>query len=229
MKQAPQLIVALDVDSRKEALRWVRLLYSEVRIFKVGLQLYTAYGPQIIKDIRKTGAEVFLDLKFNDIPNTMAAAAKEAVKSKAAMITVHALSGPEALEAVSEVCKGSKTKVFAVTILTSIGQHFLQDLGMRRGIRDEVVYLAKMAKRCGIDGIVCSAQEAGLVRKNLGRNFLIVTPGIRPQAAGDDQKRTATVKEAVKAGSNFLVVGRPILKSPCPSRVVKDIIAEFKN
>jgi orotidine-5'-phosphate decarboxylase len=229
MKQATQLILALDVDSRKEALRWVRLFYPQVVIFKVGLQLYTACGPQIIKDIRKTGAEVFLDLKFNDIPNTMAAAAKEAVKSKAAMITVHALSGPEALKAVSEVCKGSKTKVFAVTILTSIGPHFLQDLGIRRGIREEVVYLAKMAKRCGIDGIVCSAQEAGLVRKNLGRNFLIITPGIRPQAVGDDQKRAVTVKEAVKAGSNFLVVGRPILKSTRPLQAARDIIAECKN
>jgi orotidine-5'-phosphate decarboxylase len=224
-----KLIVALDLGSRKEALRWVKLLYPDVKTFKVGLQLYTACGPQIIRDIQKTGAEVFLDLKFNDIPNTMASAAREAAKYKVAMLTVHALAGPEALKATVSACNASKTKVLGVTILTSICPHFLKDLGIKRKLSAEVVYLAKLAKRCGLDGIVCSVQEAALVRKALGRNFLIVTPGIRPTSVRDDQKRAATVRQALKAGSDFLVVGRPILKSARPLQAARNIIAECKN
>ncbi len=224
MRHNTQIILALDVDNHKEAMHWVRLLYPQVKIFKVGLQLFTACGPKIIQDIRKAGAEVFLDLKFNDIPHTMANAAKEALKYKAAMFTVHALSGPLALKAVVKACRKSRTKVLAVTLLTSICGHFLKDLGIRRKISDEVLYLAKMAKRCGVGGVVCSAQETRMLRKELGKNFIIVTPGIRPKAAAkDDQQRVATASEAVQAGSNFLVIGRPILEAKDPLRVVKEL------
>jgi len=216
-----KLILALDVDNYQKAMRWVKLLYPKVKIFKVGLQLYTACGPKIIQDIRKIGADVFLDLKFNDIPNTMANAAKEAVKQKAAMFTVHTLSGPTALKVVASICKGTKTKAVGVTLLTSICQHFLHDLGIKRRLLDEVLYLAKMAKRCGLDGVVCSVQEAGLIRKTMGKNFIIVTPGIRPiNDTKADQKRIATASQAIKAGSDFLVVGRPILEAQDPKLAV---------
>lgn len=224
-----QLILALDVDDYQQAIRWVKLLYPQVKIFKVGLQLYTACGPKIIQDIRKAGAEVFLDLKFNDIPNTMAAAAREAVKHKAALLTVHTLSGPTALKAVAGAVKGSKTKVLGVTILTSLCQHFLKDLGIKRKLSAEVLYLAKMAKSSGLDGIVCSVHEAGVIRKALGRNFLIVTPGIRPNVSCDDQKRPATAKEAIRAGSNFLVVGRPILNAKDPVVAVESILRDITD
>lgn len=224
MNHQPKLILALDVNTYQKAMYWVKLLYPRVKIFKVGLELYTACGPRIIQAIRAKGAEVFLDLKFNDIPNTMVNAVREALKQKVSLLTVHTLSGPDALKEVAHACGGSKTKVLGVTILTSICPHFLQDLGIKRKLSEEVLHLAKMAKRCGLDGVVCSVREAKIVRKHLGKNFLIVTPGIRPKAAGDDQKRTATVVAAVKAGSDYLVIGRPILKAKDPLKVVEEIM-----
>jgi len=224
-KQATKLILALDVNNYKKAIRWVKLLYPQVKIFKVGLQLYTACGPKIIQDIRKIGAEVFLDLKFNDIPNTMANAAKEALRHKVAMFTVHTLSGPTALKEAAKVCKGSKIKTLGVTILTSICPRFLKDLRIQRTLSEEVLYLAKMAKRCGLDGVVCSVREAGIIRKYLGRNFIIVSPGIRPAGfSKGDQKQTATPQEAQEAGVDYMVVGRPILEAKDPFRVVQDLI-----
>jgi orotidine-5'-phosphate decarboxylase len=230
MKKATQIILALDVNNYQQAMRWVKLLYPKVKIFKVGLQLYTACGPRIIQGIRNIGAEVFLDLKFNDIPNTMANAVKEALKYKVALLTVHTLSGPTALKEVADACRSSRTKVLGVTILTSICPHFLKDLKIKRTLPEEVLYLARMAKRCGLDGIVCSVQEARAIRKYAGRNFLIVTPGVRPDsAASDDQRRTATVKEAVKAGADFIVVGRPILKAANPLKAAQEMIADCKK
>jgi len=230
MKNKNRIIVALDVESRKEAMRWVDLLYPKVAIFKVGLKLYTACGPEIITAIRKKGAEVFLDLKFNDIPNTMAGAVKEALKYRVAMLTVHTLAGPAALKAVAGVARGSRTKILGVTILTSICGHFLKDLGIRRSVSDEVLYLAKMAKRCGLDGVVSSAQEAGVLRRSLGKDFLIVTPGIRPdKVAGGDQKRVATPQEAIKAGADLLVVGRPILEAKDPLSALGELLVESRG
>lgn len=226
MIRQKKIILALDVDNHKEAMRWVNLLYPKIKVFKVGLQLYTACGPKIIQDIRKIGAEVFLDLKFNDIPNTMVNATKEVLKYKVAMFTVHTLSGPTALKEVAAVCRGSKTKVLGVTILTSICGHFLKDLGIKRKLSDEVLYLAKMAKRCGLDGVICSAQEAKIIRRYLGKNFLIVTPGIRPgKVCAGDQKRAATPREAINAGADFLVVGRPILEAKNPLSALKELLA----
>jgi orotidine-5'-phosphate decarboxylase len=197
-----------------------------VKIFKVGLQLYAACGPQIIQDIRKIGAEVFLDLKLNDIPNTMANTAKEILKHKVTMFTVHTLSGPTALKKVAAICRGSRTKVLGVTILTSLCAHFLQDLRIKRTLSQEVLYLAEMAKRCGLDGVVCSAQEARMIRKKLGRNFLIISPGIRPAGFScGDQRQTATPKEARQAGVNYMVAGRPILKAKDPRQALKGLIS----
>ncbi len=220
-----KVILALDVNNYKKAIRWVKLLYPKVKIFKVGLQLYTACGPKIIRDIRKIGAQVFLDLKFNDIPNTMVNAAKEALRHKVAMFTVHTLSGPTALKEVARVCQRSKTKVLGVTILTSICPHFLRDLKIQRSLSDEVLYLAKMAKRCGLDGVVCSAQQAKLMRKHLGKHFIIVSPGIRPQGfSKGDQRQVATAEQAKRAGVDYIVVGRLILEAKDPLKVVKQLL-----
>jgi orotidine-5'-phosphate decarboxylase len=230
MTGKPKLILALDVDSYRQALRWVNLLYPKVKIFKLGPQLYTACGPKIIQDIRKIGAEVFLDLKFNDIPRTMAKAAQQAMRHKVALFTVHTLSGPAALKEVANICQGSNTKVLGVTLLTSICPYFLKDLGIRRSLSSEVLYLAGMAKRCGLDGVVCSVQEARIIRKHLGKNFIILTPGIRPAGtAKNDQKRTGTASEAIAAGANFIVVGRPIIQAKDPLSVVKEILKEAES
>lgn len=228
MKGQSKIILALDVDSEKKAMRWVNLLYPKVKMFKVGLELYTACGPKILQRIGKKGAGTFLDLKFHDIPNTMVNAVKEALRYKVAMLTVHTLAGPEALKAVAKSCRRSKTKVLGVTVLTSLSAHFLQDLGIiKRKLSDEVLYLAKMAKTCGLDGVVCSVKEAATIRERLGRNFLIATPGIRPErTTAYDQKRVATAKEAVKGGADFLIVGRPILEAKDPFKVLEELSGE---
>ncbi|MBN1913597.1 MAG: orotidine-5'-phosphate decarboxylase [Candidatus Omnitrophica bacterium] len=224
MKKTPQIILALDVDTRAEAMRWVKRLYPEVGIFKVGLKLYTAGGPSIVRDIEKTGARVFLDLKFNDIPNTMADATKELLKYKVSMFTVHTLSGPAALEAVASACAKNKTKALGVTILTSIGARFLKDLKITRSLAEEALYLARMAKRCGLSGVVCSAGEAVLMRKHLGRDFLIVCPGIRMKGdSRDDQSRSATPGFAASSGVDYIVVGRPVLKAKEPLKAIEAI------
>jgi orotidine-5'-phosphate decarboxylase len=224
----PKLILALDVDTAGKAGHFVKILYPVVKIFKVGLKLYTAFGPKIIKEIEACGADVFLDLKFNDIPNTMADAVKEALKNKVSMLTVHTLSGPSALKEVSKAARGTKTRILGVTILTSICQNFLNDLKIQRPLSEEVLYLAKMAKRCGLSGVVCSVHEAKQIRKACGKNFIIITPGIRPKGAGkNDQQRAATPAEAKKSGANFIVVGRPILDANDPLKAAQKIIEEL--
>jgi orotidine-5'-phosphate decarboxylase len=219
-----KLILALDVDTFSKARYFVNKLYPKIKIFKVGYQLFTACGPKIIEFINRIGAKVFLDLKFNDIPNTMVNAAKEILKYKVAMFTVHTLSGPTALKAVANICKKSQTKVLGVTVLTSLCPHFLKDLKIKRTLSAEVLYLAKMAKRCGLNGVVCSVKEAKAVRKHLGKNFTIVSPGIRPAGfSKEDQARTATAQGAKAAGVDYIVVGRPILKAKDPLKVVKEL------
>ncbi|MBM3246066.1 MAG: orotidine-5'-phosphate decarboxylase [Candidatus Omnitrophica bacterium] len=223
-----ELILALDVNSRQQAMRWVNLLYPKVTIFKVGLQLYTACGPKIIQDIRKTGAEVFLDLKFNDIPNTMANATRELLKYQVAMFTVHTLSGPDALKEVAQACRGSRAKALGVTVLTSISSNFLKDLKIQRSLSQEVLYLAKMAKKCGMSGVVCSVPQAKIIRKYLCRNFIIVCPGIRPAGSSrGDQQQIATPQAAKDGGADYIVVGRPILEARRPLAVTESILRDI--
>jgi orotidine-5'-phosphate decarboxylase len=220
MKHRPQIILALDVDTLKEAKYFVDKLYPTVKIFKVGAQLFTACGPKVIELIHKKGAEVFLDLKFFDIPNTVAHAVTAAVHMKVKMLTLHILGDEDMLKQALKAADNESRKMkcrrpllIGVTVLTSKETSF-----------NDVLTLARMGLESGLDGIVCSAREAKLLRKNLKRNFIMVTPGIRPKGVtSDDQKRTATAEEAVKAGSNFLVVGRPILKAPDPLRAAKVI------
>lgn len=217
----PSLIVALDVDSFTKAKKLVDALYPVVKIFKVGSQLFTLAGPKIVEYIKKKKAEVFLDLKFHDIPNTIANAVRSAVSLEAKMLTLHASGGDEMLRAAVKAAaeESSRLKVkrpllIGVTVLTS------QDARP-----DDVLGLARKAIDRGLDGVVCSVREAADVRQACGSGFIIVTPGIRPDsAAKDDQKRTATVCEAIAAGSDFIVVGRPIVEAADPLKAAKEFI-----
>lgn len=216
----PKIILALDVDNSGKAGYFVDKLYPRIKIFKVGMQLYTAIGPKIIQMIHKKGGEVFLDLKFLDIPNTVARAVRQAARYKVKMLTLHISGGEEMLKAAVFAAKDEAKKLrikkpllIGVTVLTSQKAHPTQ-----------VLKLARTGIASGLDGVVCSAQEARALRSKIKRKFVIITPGIRPAGTDkNDQKRVATIAEAVKAGSNFLVIGRPILEAKNPLEVVKSL------
>lgn len=218
-----KLILALDVDSPEKARNFVNLLYPKVRLFKIGSQLFTGCGPKIIEFIHKKGGEVFLDLKFHDIPNTVANAVAQACRLKVKMLTLHISGGKEMLEAAVKAAKEASLAIkrespllIGVTVLTS------QESG-----REEVLRLARIGLGCGLDGVVCSVREVRFLRGRLGKDFVIVTPGIRPRQTGvDDQKRTATASQAIAAGSDFLVVGRPILEAKDPAVALAGILNE---
>lgn len=217
----PKIILALDVDNLKKAKYFVNKLCPKIKIFKIGSQLFTGYGPKIIKFIHKQGAEVFLDLKFYDIPNTVANAVRQAVRLKVKMLTLHIWGQAEMLKAAVKAAKDEarllklrKPLLIGVTVLTS-----------KDAAPAEILRMAKVGLACGLDGIVCSGKEVGFLKKNIKNKFIAVTPGIRPaRAAADDQKRTVTAAEAIKAGSDFLVVGRPILQAKDPNRAMQDIL-----
>ncbi len=220
----PKIILALDVDSFSRAKHFVDLLYPQVRIFKVGLQLFTACGGKIIKYIKKKGAGVFLDLKFHDIPNTVGNAARAVVRiGGVKMFTVHTQGGLAMLQAARKAAAEEALKsgikhplIIGVTVLTSEeNTSKMSALVLRR---------AHLARQAGLDGVVCSVQEAKMIRKQMGKNFIILSPGIRPAGiTKGDQKRIATPDEANKAGVNFIVVGRPILEAKNPAQVVEQI------
>jgi len=216
-KQA-NVILALDVDSFAKAKYFVNKLYPQIKIFKVGIQLFTHAGPRIVEYINKKGAQVFLDLKFFDIPHSVAKAVRQAVRLRVKMLTLHILGDQDmlkqALKAAKEEAKRLRVKrplLIGVTVLTS-----------KETTSSDVLTLAKIGIECGLDGVVCSAREAALIRREIKKKFLIVTPGIRPEGVSSyDQKRTVTVKEAIKAGSDFLVIGRPILEAKEPFKVLE--------
>ncbi len=211
----PQIILALDVDTIEEAKSFVDKLYPRIKIFKVGSHLFTAYGPKIIELIRKKGAEVFLDLKYLDIPNTVANAVAAATRLKVKMLTIHISGGKEMIEAAVSAAK--QVKLIGVTVLTS-----------QNTKPSEVLKLAKLGLASGLDGVVCSVRETAFLRSKIKNNFIIVTPGIRANhCICDDHKRTATVKEAQKAGSNFLVIGRPILKAENPLKKAEEFLGDL--
>jgi orotidine-5'-phosphate decarboxylase len=214
------IILALDVDSFAKAKYFVNKLYPQIKIFKVGIQLFTHAGPRIVEYINKKGAQVFLDLKFFDIPHSVANAVRQAVRLRVKMLTLHILGEQDmlkqALKAAKQEAKRLGVKrplLIGVTVLTS-----------KETTSSDVLTLAKIGIECGLDGVVCSAREAALIRREIKKKFLIVTPGIRPEGVSSyDQKRTATVKEAIKAGSDFLVIGRPILEAKEPFKVLEKI------
>jgi len=230
-----RLIFALDVDSFEEAERWVKQLHEQVGVFKVGKQLFTRCGPEVVRMVRAEGGEVFLDLKYHDIPNTVAMAGVEACRLGVRMFNVHALGGREMMaKLVAEVDarypRGSQERplLLAVTILTSSTEATLGEVGIERPVREMVPRLARLAREAGMDGVVASPQEVGLIREACGTDFAIITPGVRPATAAlDDQKRVMTPGEAIAGGADYLVIGRPISAASDPVAAADRILDEM--
>ena len=226
----PKIIVALDYPAAAPALALAERLQPALCRLKVGKELFTAAGPGLIEQLQRRGFEIFLDLKFHDIPNTTAQACKAATSLGVWMVNVHALGGRRMLEAAREAIANSshQPKLIAVTMLTSMAQEDLADIGIEVTPAEMVLRLAKLAQDSGLDGVVCSAQEAALLRKQCGNEFCLVTPGIRPlQASRDDQSRVMTPLAALQAGSSYLVIGRPITKAADPLQALLDINKEI--
>ncbi len=227
---ATELIVALDFDDAKTAMQLVDAAGDAVEWFKVGKQLFTREGPGIVKSLKERGKKVFLDLKFHDIPNTVAQAVKSAAASGADMTNVHALGGPEMLKAAAVAGRETGILVVAVTILTSMDEKQMQSVGLSGGAMENVARLAGLTSQCGLPGVVCSALEIETVKKACGADFKLVVPGIRP-AGGQrgDQKRVMTPGAATRAGAEFIVVGRPITQAASPVEAAKRILAEITD
>ncbi|MCX5665741.1 MAG: orotidine-5'-phosphate decarboxylase [Candidatus Omnitrophica bacterium] len=236
MMPKERLIVALDVDTKEKALGLVEKLKAEVKIFKIGSELFTSCGPDIVAAIKAKGCGIFLDLKFHDIPNTVAKSAIAATRLGVTILNVHALGGydmmKKCIEAVAleaKALKITKPHVIAVTVLTSMDENSLKKIGINDNMEKQVLKLAKLAKDASLDGVVASPSEVKLIRRELGEEFIIVTPGVRPGwAAADDQKRIATPKEAVLNGATYIVVGRPIVEASDPMAATKKILEEIK-
>lgn len=236
LKEAKKrLIFALDVDSFAKAQGLVEQLRDQVGLFKVGKQLFTRCGPRVVEMIRQQGSEVFLDLKYHDIPNTVAKAGVEACRLGVSMFNVHALGGLEMMQqTVKEVDAWCQTNsrprpiMLAVTILTSSTEATLRGVGIDRPVMEMVPKLARLTKEAGFDGVVASPQEVALIRAACGDDFAIVTPGVRPAfSAMDDQKRVTTPAEAIAAGATHLVIGRPISAAENPAQAAQMILDEI--
>jgi orotidine-5'-phosphate decarboxylase len=233
-----RLIVALDVETPAEAERLTAALEGQVRRFKIGSQLFTAAGPTAVEAVLKRGAEVFLDLKFHDIPNTVAAAAREATRLGVFMFNVHASGGRAMMRAAAEGARAAARElsvrrplVIAVTVLTSLDRAALaRELGIASSVEGYVLHLAELARDAGLDGTVASPQEIAAIRRSLGPSWTLVTPGVRPAgSAADDQSRIATPAAAVRAGAHYLVVGRPITAARDPAKAAEAVLAEMRS
>ena len=228
------ILVALDVDTAARALHLADELRGTVGGYKIGKQLFTAEGPSMVRELTSRGDRVFLDLKFHDIPNTVAGAIQSAVATGAWMVNVHASGGSAMMKAAAEAATKAaaalgrpRPLVIAVTVLTSMTDAALNEISVSRPMLDQVVHLAKLAKGSGLDGVVASPQETRAIREACGADFRIVTPGIRPaeQQGTDDQARTLTPAEAMSAGATYLVIGRPITAAPNPRQAAELIAA----
>jgi orotidine-5'-phosphate decarboxylase len=228
-----RLIFALDVPTTRAALGLVDLLRKEVGLFKIGKQLFVHAGPEIVRAVQKRGGEVFLDLKFHDIPRTVAAAGVEAARLGVFLFNVHAAGGlammRETAREVAKVCRVERLRrprVVAVTVLTSLDGRDLREVGMGRSVERQVTRLAKLAQTAGLDGVVASPLEIAAIRKHCGARFLVVTPGVRPpQGEMQDQKRVMTPEAAIRAGADYLVVGAPIRDARDPVAAARTIVA----
>ncbi len=230
------LMIALDVNTMREAELLVDTLAPYAGGFKVGMQLYNSAGPEVLHRLR-VKAPVFVDLKFHDIPNTVAGATRVLTRLGAAILNVHAAGGGDMMRAAVDAARDEAARasiklplVVAVTVLTSISQEvFNNEIGIPGSIEERVVAWALLAKEAGLDGVVASPREIAAIRKNCGQDFIIITPGVRPAgAAADDQKRTMTPKEAVGLGATYLVVGRPVTTAPDPVEVVRAILEDIE-
>ena len=238
MRRETKLILALDVEDKKVALEIVNRLKNYIQIFKVGAQLFTAGGPDIVKMIQKMGLEVFLDLKYHDIPTTVARAAAAATQLGVYIYNLHVLGGAEMMKKAKEatVRKAQelgvrKPIILGVTILTSLDKDTMEELRIEGPVKERVVQLASLARSAGIDGVVSSPQEIKSIRRQCGNDFIILTPGVRGKVdfnlPQDDHKRTLDIAEAVRDGANFIVVGRPILEARDPVRATQEILEDL--
>ena len=233
-----KIIVALDVETAEEARKHIEDLREYVGAFKIGLQLFTLAGASFVREVVENNTKIFLDVKFHDIPNTVAKASVEVARLGVWMFNIHALGGGEmmrrAVENVREVCEREnlkQPKIIGVTVLTSSDQKTLSEIGIEREINSQVLNLARLTAKCGLDGVVASPLEVRAIRENIeSEDFLIVTPGIRPGfATNNDQKRVTTPKDAARAGANYLVIGRPILQAENKITAVKKILEELES
>jgi orotidine-5'-phosphate decarboxylase len=229
-----QLLVALDVETRGQALSLAEVLRGSVGGFKIGSRLFTAEGPDIVRTLVDRGDRVFLDLKWHDIPNTVATAVSAAGSLGAWMVNVHASGGTAMMRAAHEAAQEASARhghaaplVLAVTVLTSMNQASLRETGIVIDLMDQVLRLAELTKEAGLDGVVASPRETASIRSRFGKDFVIVTPGVRGGAATDtknDQERTMAPADAIKAGASYLVVGRPIIAAPDPKVAAQAIV-----
>lgn len=233
-KPQDRLIVGLSGSTLKEVEKWVQLLIGDVNIFEVNMPFYTTFGPDVIKVIHDHGGKVFLDLKYHDIPSTVAKAVEEATKLGAEMMDVHAAGGGDMLQRSVDAAlhvAGSKSKmpkIFAVTVLTSMDS--LADIGIQYEVRDQVVRLAKLSQQCGLHGVIASPLEIKPIRNACGDKFIIVTTGVRPLGTlPNDQRRIASPTMTIAAGADYIVVGRPVQQAKDPKVVVKDILKEIEE
>ncbi|MBX9569550.1 MAG: orotidine-5'-phosphate decarboxylase [Candidatus Obscuribacterales bacterium] len=233
-----RLILAVDTSDINEARRYLDELHAHVGIFKIGLQLFTHYGPEILKIFQSTDAKIFLDCKFLDIPNTVAKAAEAATMHGIEMFTIHACGGTEMLKATSAAVSACAQKlnvppptILAVTVLTSISPETLRnELSVSLDMKEQVIKLARQCKESGITGLVASPEEVSALRAEIGKEMVIVTPGVRPNwADSNDQKRFTTPAQAIKNGSDYLVVGRPITSAKDPRAAAQRIVEEMQE
>ncbi len=225
----PKIIVALDFPQAAQAVALAQKLDASKCRLKVGKELFTSAGPQLVEQLQKLGFDIFLDLKFHDIPNTTAQACKAAAGLGVWMVNVHAMGGKRMMEAARDALAdvSHRPKLIAVTVLTSMAQEDLHGIGINTSPAHMVSLLAELVHDSGLDGVVCSAQEAASLRQQFGKEFVLVTPGIRPaNAAANDQQRIMTPRMALDAGSSYLVIGRPITQAPDPLQALQDILKE---
>jgi len=228
--EGSRIIVALDFSSAEQALVFVEKINPSHCRLKVGFELFLSAGPPLLEALHQRGFDVFLDLKFHDIPNTVASACRVAASLGVWMVNVHASGGVRMIEAAREALESVRCPPYliAVTVLTSMSKEGLQKIGCRHAPEQQVLHLAVLARLAGVDGVVCSAQEARLLRRTCGEDFLLVTPGIRPEGTSlQDQHRTMSPCDALKAGSDFLVIGRPITATASPERALIAIRASL--
>jgi len=227
------IVVALDFDSKVDALALIDRLDPSLCRLKIGKEIFTHFGPAFVTEVQNKGFDVFLDLKFHDIPNTVAKAVKAAADLGVWMVNVHASGGSKMMQAARDILKpyGDKAPLLiAVTVLTSMSEDDLLDLGIIKSPEQQVDFLAGLAHKAGMDGVVCSAQEAQMLKQNYGADFKLITPGIRTSDASlDDQKRIMTPEKAVNAGSDYLVIGRAITNSENPIETMKEIYSSLNG
>lgn len=225
-----KIIVAVDAPDSASALALIKPLAPEGCLFKIGLQLFTAVGPSIVKEIQSLGAKVFLDLKFHDIPNTAREAVHSAVALGVDMTTIHLAGGPAMVSEAVKAAEGSKTLVLGVTVLTSMDDETLDIVGIPRPAADQVLHLAEMGAHCSLRGVVASPHEITPLREEFGHGLVIVTPGVRPAGSDKgDQRRVMTPGEAIRCGADYLVIGRPITAAPSPREAFLQIAEEMES